>query len=627
MFRTLTKPLTAAAILLATASWTTPTFASNKATVQKKVAAQSSIDPFHVKLLTTKEIQHLSFANQQTYFRSLQNILVALENYHEAGESATQYGVMDFFIAKAFASDKIHSLCPIGGYWGEKHIVNGKLSCGAPSSVPDAPGTPDEKRRFSIWDADPSETGPGKGFFCGGPGAEKTKAYCNSSVFLYGDEGKRFCEPLQNLTANCQKAFETKYNNPSDPNHELLKKDMKRLIAKTKLHPDDQPDLDLDKIYDSTGKVLNTYIGSKKKNFDAGTARTLLGQIGAIQDAKKLADAEPDAATTEEVAGQPALPPPPPPDMAPPPIVVAPVPPVPPAIVAAPVPPGTPTPASVDSDNSAVGNDPADVTADSGTNVLGKELTCVSDGLKSLHYDPSDRYLAFLGTGVQAFSHGGYDVKNSASLQQFQSKVISMVQSFGVCDKDSYPPVEPKEFDQLRKWLTHGRGENKSDGMDFIRETSSPLSSSGSRSDLYAIFGVQAVDISPLTAWWYKIDNKNKTGDQVADGFRQIFDQKSWDSKPLADRQKVFTEFKTYPSYNRAIHLGKCIENDKKLIKADPKLQLDSSEARKPAEVTADNRKVCEAMAKSCSLNVDFTCAPPAAAIGTPGAPSVPFSQ
>jgi hypothetical protein len=652
MLRTFQKLLTAAAICVATATLATPSFATDKTPAQKKIASQSSADSFQVKMLTSKELKRLSFANKETYFLAIQYMLVTLENYREPGDRPRQYGIMDLFLEKAFGASKIGALCPIGGYWGRWYEKGGGLSCGAPSSDPKDPN-------FQLWDAKPEDQVPGKGFFCTTSSGERGGS-CNSSVFLFGDNGERFCEPLKNLSSNCQKAYVAKYGDPSnphkDPQQESLKKrDFQKLLTMTKPKVPGGPTLD--KSYSDFENQLNNYLIPKRKNFDTGTAKLLMGQIGTMKQVKAAADADPQAPDAEVAGNQETIAPPPPPPgivIGQPitsPIVgleqqpnlvgalgdpaIGPMNPVPPVAEAAPpeaappaaAPPAQAAPADIDSDNNAVG-DPADPGAPP-TNVLGKELGCVSDGLKSLGYSPSDRYLAFLGVGVQAFSKGGYDLQNPEARKQFQSKVIAMVQSFGVCDEDAYPKVETKDVAQIQRWLTRDHGDPTSEGVgsegvDYLyKMTSSRLSGRGTNSDLYEIFGVEKIPAG------LSVNTLLHGSDSVAAGVKDIFNFQGWDSKPLADRQKIWTgfEYDARPKKQSNL-LSKCIDDSKKLIAKDVAFQVTPvPRTRAPSEThVGENHKVCEAMANACGLNAEFTCAPPAAPAGSIGAPTVPIS-
>lgn len=83
------------------------------------------------------------------------------------------------------------------------------------------------------------------------------------------------------------------------------------------------------------------------------------------------------------------------------------------------------------------------------------ELACIEQGLRdSGHGGVSDRYIALLGTAVQA-NQGPFRTDDPELLQ---TRVIQMIQAYGYCDTSEYHPMTDSEAAQARRLLNADRG-------------------------------------------------------------------------------------------------------------------------------------------------------------------------
>lgn len=148
---------------------------------------------------------------------------------------------------------------------------------------------------------------------------------------------------------------------------------------------------------------------------------------------------------------------------------------------------------------------------------LGPELSCVEQGLRDAgHSDVSDRYLALLGTVVQA-QHGPFRTDDP---EAFQSRVIQMIESNGYCDTSSYKPLTDNEVTQVQRLLSADKGSamGKS-GHRYI----SAAASEESEKVMVKLFGIGKAD--------------HRKSD-----FSVYFkhDSKKWDRLSPADRRKIW---------------------------------------------------------------------------------------
>lgn len=584
------------------------------------------------------ELRRLSGAQKLNYYRALQTLVTALEN-GTGGHQRDRNAWLNLVLPWVSAADRAGDDCIIGGYmstWYRKE--NGNLSCGAPK----------EDQIFDV------ASGP-KDFFCSEGSGSNRKAFCNSAVFLYsGDSSGRFCQPLENFSQNCQKAFENRYGRTQgesgDPHFP------QRLVADFERFSKSMPPQELDQYYDDYDKFLNHVIESN--NFDAKTADIVRRQIGVLQKTRDLATAMPAVAGPAVTA--PASPPPTgtagasvqAPSTAPPNAGA-------PAQVATnPAPSASEAPATKPSTSpyAGPGDEGSDEAAENppgekdkketdDSKLLGKELSCVRDGLKKLGYKPSERYLALVGTGVQA-ANGAYDSNQDASRQMFRSRVISMIQSYGFCDEDSYPShdIKPHHLGHMRRWLTADGGKAQPKlGLAYCQQMMDPSTHEATAREFYDVYGLRTETKSAVTSGKKK-KLVESLGNSVDDAFTSIFvqNEKEWSEMSLPDRQDRIHSWKRAKAGS---DFDSCHKNASERRDKDKAFRLHAmrlpplgkdgklpplSDARKNEinEIKQSNRQVCEAMAAACGVDAGKACASPGAAGtgDTPDSKSAPAS-
>jgi hypothetical protein len=277
--------------------------------------------------------------------------------------------------------------------------------------------------------------------------------------------------------------------------------------------------------------------------------------------------------------------------------------------------------------------------------LLGKELSCVRDGLTKIGYKPSERYIALIASGLQA-ANGGYDTNQVAAKESLRTRVISTIQAYGFCDETSYPSIKmkPKDLQLVRRWITADGGKAQAKtGVAYFQQTTDPQTATTAARSFFDAFGLRSSIADskasdPLTS-------------SVEDALSQLFvkPEKTWSTLSLADRQKSISAWEKVKS---GTEFEKCAADATEKRKSDDAFRLQDlrlppagKDGKRPtltdekkvemAKISQANRKMCEAMASACSLDVAKACAgesaqapassaPPAAKAGTSKTPTGP---
>lgn len=543
--------------------------AHSKATAKKAKFAQ-------LQLLRPQEIARLSANDRLRYFKSLQKILLVLDSKHaRTDKKPTKNAWTELLIPEAFAADKVENdPCLIGGYFGHWQSKGGSLSCSQPEAKQN-------------WEDKEKDT-----FFCGKTDGGEQKAYCNSAFFLYAsDKHDRICAPISNLTANCQAAFDERY---SDDAGRLQKDAANLMLAMGK----DEVNL----YHSRAEKYLNYMI--ETEDADAASAQILTDQLAVLDSIRKLAtktynhlakepvlhpgvvakpvapaatDAKPDAKTPEKTADKPSEKP-------------------------------SEKPTEAPTEKPEVKAPPVD------SKLLGKELSCIRNGLANAGYAPSEKYIAFIAAGVQA-SRGPWNAGNDEPARHLlQSAVISSIQAYGFCSESSYPStdIETDDFPRMRRMINAYGGAASGSGTDYFNQTLmvDPVLRTTS---LYHIFGMRG-QASP--GWLYTGLQKTNAVDA---GFAWTFpNEVTWQHKTLTERSRIMSDLKGQPESSKmpfencqadikdqaskkggAYDLEVLSKDSRKRSNGDPSLMK---------QVSAANLSICKAMANACQLDADETC-------------------
>lgn len=404
-----------------------------------------------------------------------------------------------------------------------------------------------------IWESDAGD------FECGTTPSGEKKAYCNSAFFLFGnDSQERMCEPATNLISNCAKKFEERYLGPSAKD---------RLVADTAKLMEKMGPEEIDDYHRDLETYLDDMIAAED---DAETARVLKKQIGVLNGFKAVAQksAPPLAAPGTEPAPKPMP-------------------------------------------------EKAAVAPGEKSKLLGEELSCIRNGLVNAGFHPSEKYLALLGSGIQAY-RGPFKTNDPESLKQYRGAVISMVQAYGVCRESVYPsPDDPREVSKIRNLLTANGGQVTSTGMDYVGSAIGADTKTRTEA-LFDLFGIRG-STSALFDF--------KSADEIERGFRNLFpDANTWQNKNLVDRQRTFTQWAGYGDRFNKTPFEKCRADAVEESKSEGNafnveaLNRDRRRAAVKEAPTNDagiqklyraseaNSKVCAAMASACGMDADPVC-------------------
>jgi hypothetical protein len=520
-----------------------------------------------ISLLRPNELSRLSAKEQIRYFKNLHEVLVTLERGSRNGngkgkKSASR--ILEALIPEAFARAEGQP-CLIGGYFSTwKRNANGSLACGEPG-------------RDQVWEVEDGR------FFCpNGPNGQR-RAHCNSAFFLYGnDGGERMCHPLNDLSWNCRKEFEARYfpkghgggpdlGDPEFP--ERLTRDTAKLMEQMGKE-------NLEAYHSELEAYLNQMIS--ENGADGEMANLLKNQLAHIGSVKALAAGRVQANPT-------------------------------------PVPSPSPTPGNRESVVRPPGNEDAIVPGpppQGESRLLGRELSCVRDGLKKLGHNPSERYLALLGAGIQA-SHGPYNTaRDPEALKSFQTRVIAMVQSYGYCDEAVYPSfTQDSDISTVRRLLTADNGNARNvKGMRYV-EVATGSSSGTASQPLFRLFGLRSRDQS---GGWF-----GAKPDPVEHAFTSLFarDTQAWERQDVIQRQNAFTLWEGRQDRYETTAFENCHQNAKGKMENDLAFNLnalgrdsralavrDSQARQRMIDVSDASRNTCRSMAESCGLNVGLAC-------------------
>ena len=444
--------------------------------------------------------------------------------------------------------------CLIGGYFGRYEKQGSTIACVKPD-------------RGQVWESEKEE------FECGKTPAGERMGYCNSAFYLYAnDQHSRMCEPVKTLSESCAKKFEARY---------LTEEGAARLANDTAHLLTEMGQEELEDYYNRLDEGLNTMITSGDR--DSANALILQQQLDILNgfrmntggatatrektDAASEEDSEPSNASLSS---------PPSPRAAP--------------ELAAP-------------------------RADS--RLLGKELGCVRDGLVSLGLQPSEKYLALLGAGVQ-MSRGPFKTTlDPEALQNFQSEVIGTVQAFGICSEAAYPSqnlTDPQSAMHVRNLLTADNGKITSTGMDYVGQALAADARARSGS-FYRLFGLrgQAKGIFQFSG----------ATDPVERGLSGLFpDANTWNSKKITDQQRLLSGWKGHGDALDKTSFEKCQKDAAARMNQGGQafnLEALSTENRyasvrdslvkdKMVNVSKESLKVCTAMAEACALETAQVC-------------------
>ena len=533
---------------------------------QKPVHGAKKAKFAKLRLLRPPEVARLSNSDRLKYYNSLHKILVVLDSKPERpGKRSKTNALTDFLIPEAFAADKVKNKpCLIGGYFGSWQQKGDSLSC----SQPDANQTWEDKVNHS--------------FLCGKTDSGEQKAFCNSAFFLYAsDKHDRICAPMTNFTENCNAAFQKRYGSDSS----LLQKDTANLMLAMGKE-------EIDLYHQRADDYLNYMLESEDP--DAPSAQILSDQLGIINGIRTYA-----TKTYENLAKEPSLHP---------------------GLIAKPVDPAKPDDPASKSDHTyekppekaAEKPDVKAPAADSA--LLGKELSCVHNGLANAGYSPSEKYIAFIAAGVQASRGPWNSAKDDSSRHNLQSAVISTIQAYGFCSENSYPStnLDSDDIVKMRRLITADNGAAMGSGPEYFDQAL--LTDDGLRqTSLYHLFGMRG---QAGAGWLYTGYKKTSALDA---GYAWTFpNEVTWQHDAINERQRIMTDLKVQPGTapmpfescqkdikDQASKKGGAYDLEVLSISSRRTLGADP-EAMK--QVTAANFAICKSMADACQLNVDDTC-------------------
>jgi hypothetical protein len=545
----------------------------NKAAADKN-SNKNSVAKNRISLLRPNELSRLRPKDQLRYFKNLHEVLVTLERGASKGKSKGRKSASQFLevlIPEAFAQAEGQP-CLIGGYFSTwRRNAAGSLACGEPG-------------RDQVWEVEDGR------FFCAnGPNGER-RAHCNSAFFLYAnDGGERMCHALSDLSWNCRREFEARYfprghgGGPDLGDPEFPE----RLVRDTAKLMEQMGKDNLEAYHSELESYLNQMIS--ENSADSQTANLLTNQLAHLASVKALASAR--------VQERPAPAPSPSPSPAPSPSPIA----------------QPENPFRPGSEDPLV---PGQPPSQADSRLLGRELSCVRNGLTNLGHNPSERYLALLGAGIQA-SHGPYNTtRDPEALKSFQTRVIAMVQSYGYCDEAVYPSTtQDSDISTIRRLLTADNGNARNvRGMRYVEVATGAASGTASQ-PLFRLFGLRSRDQS--TPWF------GSRPDPVEHAFTTMFarDPQAWERQDVIQRQSAFTLWEGRQDSYENTAFENCHQNAKGKMENDLAFNLDAlgrdaraAAVRDPAvrqrmiDVSEASRSTCRSMAESCGLNVGLVC-------------------